>query len=227
MNTVRSDSVTANEVYFNVSCMTRTVTCEVWNAVKSYLIKIWAHDVRTEKFELTEVMSYSDVIGIVSDPVIAGLDLFDNVVSRDSAFFAIVQYKGNKYYISLIRLVKFRDRKEYIINISGSNPLQCNPEALCNLLVTEGIRNSGYSGKVLKVTFDRIEQQGIVHQLPEPDITLNDIYCTSKSDLYDFVEVVTKRKPGASGTSLWASPVQEKQTQSRQLYGSATMPTPH
>jgi len=183
-----------------VSAYLRALFYDVFQAVKSYLLKLYLGDEVTPPaeelpFKVVEVFSYVSP-GFFTLPMIVSFDPFDNYTSSEQSFLAVVKYNNNRYYISL-SIIKDYNGVNYIMFVVGENPEELYTIELTNLLIKLAIRNSGYYGKFLKFsqpgeTIERVKFK----IFPPPNLSLSDIYLKDKSDLEDFVEAVKRKNQG-------------------------------
>jgi len=183
-----------------VAAYVRPLYYDVFQTVKSYLLKLYLGDEVTPPaeelpFKVVEAFSYVSP-GFFTLPMIVGFDPFDNYTSTEQSFLAIVKYNNNRYYISL-SIIKDYNEVKYIMFVVGESPEELYTIELTNLLIKLAIRNSGYYGKFLKFsqpgeTVERVNFK----ILPPPNLSLSDIYLKDKSDLEDFVEAVKRKNQG-------------------------------
>jgi hypothetical protein len=183
-----------------VAAYVRPLYYDVFQTVKSYLLKLYLGDEVTPPaeelpFKVVEAFSYVSP-GFFTLPMIVGFDPFDNYTSSEQSFLAVVKYNNNRYYISL-SIIKDYNEVKYIMFVVGESPEELYTIELTNLLIKLAIRNSGYYGKFLKFsqpgeTIERIKFK----ILPPPNLSLSDIYLKDKSDLEDFVEAVKRKNQG-------------------------------
>ena len=183
-----------------VAAYARPLYYDVFQTVKSYLLKLYLGDEVTPPaeelpFKVVEAFSYVSP-GFFTLPMIVGFDPFDNYTSSEQSFLAVVKYNNNRYYISL-SIIKDYNEVKYIMFVVGESPEELYTIELTNLLIKLAIRNSGYYGKFLKFsqpseTIERIKFK----ILPPPNLSLSDIYLKDKSDLEDFVEAVKRKNQG-------------------------------
>jgi hypothetical protein len=182
-----------------VSAYHRQLLYDVFQTVKSYLLKLYLGDEVTPPakelpFKLEGAFSYVHP-GILTLPMIVGFDPFDNYTSSEQSFLAVVRYNNNRYYISLSIVKDITER--YIMFVVGENPEELYTIELTNLLIKLAIRNSGYYGKFLRFSHPGETVEGIKFKiLPPPNFSLSDIYLKDKSDLEDFVEAVKRKNQG-------------------------------
>jgi len=182
-----------------VAAYTRPLYYDVFQTVKSYLLKLYLGDEVTPPaeelpFKVEGAFSYVHP-GILTLPMIIGFDPLDNYTSSEQSFLAVVRYNNNRYYISLSIVKDFRDH--YVMFVVGESPEELYTIELTNLLIKLAIRNSGYYGKFLKFSQPSENIEGIKFKiLPPPNLSLNDIYLKDKSDLEDFVEAVKRKNQG-------------------------------
>ena len=182
-----------------VAAYTRQLLYDVFQTVKSYLLKLYLGDEVTPPaeelpFKVVEAFSYVSP-GFFTLPMIVGFDPLDNYTSSEQSFLAVVKYNNNRYYISLSIVKDYSD--QYIMFVVGESPEELYTIELTNLLIKLAIRNSGYYGKFLKFlqpgeTVERVKFK----ILPPPNLSLSDIYLKDKSDLEDFVEAVKRKNQG-------------------------------
>jgi hypothetical protein len=183
-----------------VAAYVRPLYYDVFQTVKSYLLKLYLGDEVTPPaeelpFKVVEAFSYVSP-GFFTLPMIVGFDPFDNYTSSEQSFLAVVKYNNNRYYISL-SIIKDYNEVKYIMFVVGESPEELYTIELTNLLIKLAIRNSGYYGKFLKFsqpgeTVERLKFK----ILPPPNLSLSDIYLKDKSDLEDFVEAVKRKNQG-------------------------------
>jgi cell division protease FtsH len=185
---------------FGVAAYYRQVPYEIFQAVKSYLLKFYMGDEVSPPadelpFAVEDVFSYVSP-GFLNLPMIVGFDPFDNFASAEQSFFAILTYKHKKYYISF-STIKDMGSTTYVIFVVGEDPEELYSIELTNLLIKLAIRNSGYFGKFLKFSRPTDNIEGVKFKvLPPPNLTLDDIYLKDKSDFEDFVEAVKRKNQG-------------------------------
>ncbi|MEM1974111.1 MAG: ATP-binding protein [Thermoplasmata archaeon] len=179
---------------FSVSAFMKPVNYEIFRAIKSYLVKLQMGVVQTDSFILDDIFSYSEP-GIFTLPSIVGFDVFDNVMFGNSALLGVVRFKEERYLISC---ASFDDRggKVYALFISGEITGDFRPQELSEIMLKEAVLNSGYSGKILRIFYDDYSQRVSFKILPNPEITLNDIYMKDKTELEDFISAVKNAKEG-------------------------------
>jgi len=181
-----------------VSAYTKTVNYEIFQTIKSYLLKLYNGDkvippASKLPFKVEDVFSFIPP-GILTFPTIVGIDPLENYTSFENALLAIVRYKDKRYFLSLT-MIQDRYGPLYSIFVVGEDPEELYSIELTNLLIKLAIRNSGYYGKFLRLSF--IEEQRVKFKvLPTPTISLNDIYLKDKSDLEDFIEAIKRRNQG-------------------------------
>lgn len=182
-----------------VSAYHRALLYDVFQAVKSYLLKLYLGDEVTPPaeelpFKVLEAFSYVSP-GFFTLPMIIGFDPLDNYTSSEQSFLAVVRYNKNRYYISLSIVKDIGDH--YIMFVVGESPEELYTIELTNLLIKLAIRNSGYYGKFLKFSQpSEIIERIKFKILPPPNLSLSDIYLKDKSDLEDFVEAVKRKNQG-------------------------------
>jgi cell division protease FtsH len=182
-----------------VAAYARPLYYDVFQTVKSYLLKLYLGDKVTPPaeelpFKVVEAFSYVPP-GILTIPMIIGFDPLDNYTSSEQSFLAVVKYNNNRYYISLSIVKDYSD--QYIMFVVGENPEELYTIELTNLLIKLAIRNSGYYGKFLKFSQPSETVEKVKFKiLPPPNLTLSDIYLKDKSDLEDFVEAVKRKNQG-------------------------------
>ncbi|MCC6047931.1 MAG: hypothetical protein LM579_00075, partial [Thermodesulfobacterium sp.] len=98
-----------------VSAYPRQLLYDVFQAVKSYLLKLYLGDEVTPPaeelpFKVVEAFSYVSP-GFFTLPMIVGFDPFDNYTSSEQSFLAVVKYNNNRYYISLSIVKDYNDVK--------------------------------------------------------------------------------------------------------------------
>jgi len=179
---------------FSVTSFSKMLNYELYNAIKSFLVKLHMGKVHTDKFKLEDLFSYSQP-GIFSLPSISGFDVMDNVMSGDSALLGVIRFKGERYLISC---TSFEDRigRVYMLIISGDITGDFRPQELSEVLLKEAVLNSGYSGKVIRMFYDIHSDKITFKILPPPDISLDDIYLNDKAELYDFISTIEKSEQG-------------------------------
>jgi cell division protease FtsH len=182
-----------------VAAYTRQLLYDVFQTVKSYLLKLYLGDEVTPPaeelpFKVVEAFSYVSP-GFFTLPMIVGFDPLDNYTSSEQSFLAVVKYNNNRYYISLSIVKDYSD--QYIMFVVGESPEELYTIELTNLLIKLAIRNSGYYGKFLKFLQpgETVERVKFKILLP-PNLSLSDIYLKDKSDLEDFVEAVKRKNQG-------------------------------
>jgi len=179
----------------------RTVPYEIFQTVKSYLLKLYMGDevnppANELPFSVEDAFSYVKP-GFLTLPMVVGFDPLDNYTSSEQSFLAIVRYRNRRYYISFSTIEDRFVGTLYVIFVVGEDPEELYSIELTNLLIKLAIRNSGYYGKFLKFSSptDNIEKVKF-KVLPPPNLTLDDIYLKDKSDLEDFVEAVKRKNQG-------------------------------
>ena len=180
-----------------VSAYMREVNYEVFQAVKSYLLKLYNKDkvippASEIPLKLEDLFSFFPP-GILTLPTIVGIDPLENFTSFENALLAIVRYKDKRYFFSAT-IVRFFNSETPSLFIVGEDPEELYTIELTNLLITLAIRNSGYYGKFLRLY--AFNDQLKFKILPIPSISLDDIYLKDKSDLEDFIEAVKNRNQG-------------------------------
>ncbi len=180
-----------------VSAYHRTLNYQVFQAVKSYFLKLYNGDevnppASELPFVVDDVFSFNPP-GILTFPSIVGMDIFDNYSSFESSFIAIVTYKGKRYIFSLCMIEELRG-KAHVIFVVGEDPEELYSVELTDLIVRLAIRNSGYYGKFLRLYYQN--DQVKMKILPTPTIFLDDIYLKDKTDLEDFIEAVKRKNQG-------------------------------
>ncbi|GAQ95440.1 ATPase family associated with various cellular activities [Thermodesulfovibrio aggregans] len=171
-----------------ISSFIRMVNYEIYQSIKSYLLKIHMGLVSTDSFELVDLFSFTQP-GIFSLPNIMGFDLFENVMSSEPSILGVIRFRRERYFISC---TSFEDRvgKIYCLVISGEITGDFRPADLAETILKEAVLNSGYSGKILRLVYDSANDKLTFKIIPPPDITLEDIYLIDKTDLEDFVDSV-------------------------------------
>jgi len=183
-----------------VAAYTRSLAYEIFQTVKSYLLKLYNGDKVTPPsselpFTVEEAFSFIPP-GFLTFPTIVGIDPLDNYASNKNTFLAIVRYNSKRYFLSL-STIDDGPYAIYAIFVVGEDPEELYSIELTNLLIKLAIRNSGYYGKFLKLSLpqENIERTKF-KVLPPPPITLDDIYFKDKSDLEDFIEAVKRKNQG-------------------------------
>lgn len=176
------------EIYsFSLSYYTRIVNFEVFQTIRSYLLKIYMGYQNTH-FQLEELFSYISP-GLFTIPSVIGFDPLDNIISYDNALLAVIRYKDRRYFVSSTAITD-RTTKIYFLIISGENLDELYSVELANLIIKEAIRNSGYFSKFLRLLYDDFADKISFKLLPKLNLTLNDIYLKDKSELQNFIEAV-------------------------------------
>lgn len=178
----------------SMTSFTKMINYEIYHAIRSFLVKRRMGLVESDKFELQDIFSFT-YPGIFSHPNILGFDVFDNVMFDESILFGIIRFKGERYLISC---TSFDDRgsKYYALIISGDIAGDFRPQEVAEILLKEGVLNSGYSGKILRIFYDEFNLKATFKILVPPDITLNDVYLKNKVELEDFVKSIKEGKRG-------------------------------
>ena len=185
---------------FGVSAYTRILNYEIFQTIKSYLLKLYNGDKVVPPpselpFKVEDVFSFIPP-GILTFPTIVGIDPLENYASFENALLAIVRYNDKRYFLSL-PIIPDRFGNLYSVFVVGEDPEELYSIELTNLLTKLAIRNSGYYGKFLRLSLagENIERVKF-KVLPSPTITLDDIYLKDKSDLEDFIEAVKRKNHG-------------------------------
>lgn len=180
----------------SVSSFVREMNYELFQALRSYLIKINMGLLSTDKFKLEGLFSYISP-GIFTYPNIAGFDTLDNILDGESALLGVIQYKGEEYLISLT-INEDRISKVYLLIISGDITRDFSPQDLSDVLLRESVSNSGYAKKVFRIVGGRSSGKVSFKIVSTPTVTLDDIYIDGrdKLELEDFVEAVRAGKEG-------------------------------
>ncbi|MEM4959330.1 MAG: ATP-binding protein, partial [Nanopusillaceae archaeon] len=163
--------------------------------IRSYLVKLYFKIIKSEQFQLVDLFSYFQP-GIFTYPNVIGFDKMDNFLLSDNSLLGIINYKNNKYLVSL----GFIDERfrVYFIAISGDITTDFRPQELIDIILHEAIYNSGYLGKIIKLQYDDYRDEVLFKILPLPRTTLDDIYLkdSDKQELIDFVAAVRANRGG-------------------------------
>jgi len=89
-------------INLSVSSYTRIVNFEVFQTIRSYLLKIYMGYQNTH-FQLEELFSYISP-GLFTIPSVIGFDPLDNIISYDYALLAVIRYKDLRYFFLQLRL---------------------------------------------------------------------------------------------------------------------------
>jgi len=180
-------------INLSVSSYTKIVNFEVFQAIRSYLLKIYMGH-QSISFRLEDLFSYVSP-GLFTIPSVIGFDPLENIISYDNALLAVIRYKDQRYFVSST-VITDRTARDYCLIISGENPDGLYSTELADLIIKEAIRHSGYCGKLLRIVYDDLSNKLSFKILPKPDIFLDDIYLKDKSELQDFIEAVKTRSRG-------------------------------
>lgn len=176
------------------STFSKILNYEIYNAVRSFLIKLYMKEINTESFKLEDLYSYTKP-GFFTFPIVAGFDIYNNIISGESSLLGVINFKGERYLISCYS-VEERFNNNYFLSISGDITGDFKPQELSEILLKEAVKHSGYLGKILRMVYDNRSESVTFKTLPFPEITLDDIYLKDKSELYDFILSVKEAREG-------------------------------
>lgn len=184
------------EEVITTSSFFRKINFELYQIIRSYFIKLYVKLIASEHLQLIDLFSFFPP-GICTYPNVIGFDTMDNILLSDNVLFGIVNYKNNKYLIS-IGVNEEGRFKSYYLAISGDVTTDFRPQELADIILREAIYHSGYLGKIIKLIIDEYRNEVIFKILPVPQITLDQIYLkeNDKEELRDFIEAVKKNKVG-------------------------------
>lgn len=186
----------SHKLISSVSSFVKELNYELFQVLKSFLIKVNSGIIRTNRIQLEGLFSYIPP-GIFTFPSIAGFDTFDNTLISENSLLGIINFDNQKYLIS-VTMTEDLKRKIYLLTISGDIGQNFRPQELAETLLKEAISNSGYQGKVLRVIYDRHSDRVTFKILPLPDIDLEQIYLKEKEklELIDFIDAIKQGKEG-------------------------------
>lgn len=184
------------KIVSSVSSFVKELNYELFQVLRSFLIKVYLGTIRTYKFQLEDLFSYLSP-GFFTLPSIAGFDTFENTLLGENALLGIIRFDNERYLISVIATEEMR-KKVYLLTISGDISKNFRPQELAEILLKEAVSNSGYLGKVLRIIQDELSNRTLFKVLPFPEINLDGIYLEEKEklELIDFVEAVKQGKDG-------------------------------
>ncbi len=176
---------------YSLASFVKSLNYEVFQSVKSFIVKCCTGSVSTDRFEIEDAFSYTYPPGILSSPSIVGFDVFDNVISKETALLAVIKFKGERYLISCTTVEETRRTSFYLI-VSGRGIESLRTSELTETLIKEAIANSGYFGKIIRLSYNPIEEKISFRVIPPPEVTLDDIYLKNKDEIMDFIEAVSR-----------------------------------
>lgn len=172
----------------------KTLNYEVYRAVRSYLLKLYMETVKAENFELLDLFSFS-APGVFTFPSVSGFDTLDNVTSGESPMLGIIGFRGVRYLVSCTS-VEDRFSRSYALFVSGDVSKDARPEELSEVLLKEAVRNSGLSGKILRIVSEPGSQRLTFKIIPPFATSLDRVYLKDKTELMDFISAVKDGNKG-------------------------------
>jgi len=176
------------------SNFTKTLNYEIYNAVRSFLLKLYLKEIDSASFKLEDLFSYIKP-GFFTLPFFIGIDVHENIITGESSLLGIITYRKERYLISCFT-EENKFAKTYFINVSGDISTDFRPQELLEILLKEAVKNSGYSGKILRVLYDPRQEIVKFKILSNPELTLEEIYLKDKADFYDFIDSIKAMKSG-------------------------------
>ncbi|HCP09291.1 MAG: cell division protease FtsH [Thermoanaerobacterium sp.] len=179
------------DLNISITSYVKNLYYEVWQSVKSYLVKIHIGQLKTDTLELEDLFSVSPDSGVVTSPAISGLSSNEDFIISQPNLVAIIRFGDHKYYVSCNK-IEYPRSSIYILSVTGTDPENINSAELADILIKEAIATSGYSKKILRIFYDEMSDRISLKILPPYRVKLKDIFIKEKDELRDFIEVVKK-----------------------------------
>ncbi len=152
----------------------------VFYLIRSYIAKLYLEHAESERLKVQFVFSLIDKT--VSKLKITGYDEVNNLIINNSDILpAIILFNEELHFVSSL-IDDISDK--CFISVDGKYPKE-----LVKILTEEAIKNSGYAKKILRI--ELVDDKKIVFKVvPNPSISINDIYTKNKDEIIDFMESV-------------------------------------
>ncbi len=169
----------------------KQVNYDVWNIVRSYILKIWSGEIDDNAISVERVFSYVEPPGILGGVSLAGYDVFDNVIAEGKGLFAIVNYNGEDYIVSCVVNDNGFSSKGYFVSVAAEGE-GIKVQVFLDELIKMSVKSSGYKGKILKIFYDEVSDGVKIKPVERTNITLDDIFIDDdvRADIKDFIDAV-------------------------------------
>ncbi len=169
---------------------------QVWKSLRSYLLKLYSGKEKSELFKIKYIFTFYESNGIVTEPYIAGLDTFDNILNGLTTLICIIRYKDKEYFLST-STIETHNGTIFMINVNTTKQFEdSHPVNLVNDLIRESMMKSGYVGKVLRIVNDIETSEIILKEVERAGIRLKDLFLKDKAELEDFINAVKDNSHG-------------------------------
>jgi cell division protease FtsH len=177
----------------------REVNYDIWNMVRSFVLRVAMGELVSKFFKVERVYSYIEPPGILGGVKVAGYDSFNNVIVEGKTLFVMLRYGGDLYVLSCIMRDGGFGGDKFMISISAEGE-GVDVERLMNDLVFESVENSGYKGKILKLSGRGGKYENVLRmeRVDVFGVSLDDIFLDRgmRDDIEDFIDAVVNLRFG-------------------------------